>query len=221
MREINFRCSSLADIMTEPKTKAEGPLSRGAKTAIRNLAKQEIYGVEFTFSSKETQKGNEVEAESLALINRVRGLSLVKNTERRTLNGLTGEPDAVDLVRRVGHDVKSAWSLKTFNAFAEDCPDKTYEWQMRGYMALWDLDVWEVNYCMVETPEHLIGHEPIELHLVDHIPEHLRLTTWTIERDREIEARIFEKIEHAKAYYQECLLSFAKDHRTFKQLEAA
>lgn len=84
MPEIAFRASSIAKLMTEPKTKAEGPLSVGAKTYVRELAQQAIFGVEFTFSSKETEKGIEVEPESLALLNRVRGLSLVKNTERRT-----------------------------------------------------------------------------------------------------------------------------------------
>lgn len=221
MSDPLFRCSSLADIMTEPKTKAEGPLSKGAKTAIRTLAKQEIFGVEFTFTSRETEKGVEVEQEALDLVNRVRGLNLVKNTERRTKNGLTGEPDAIDLPRGTGHDIKNAWSIKTFNAFDVDCEDKTYEWQMRGYMALWDLDVWCVDYCLVDTPERLIGFEPIELHLVSHIPEHLRLTTWTIHRDPELEARIFEKISHATAYYYDCLREFDRGHQPFQMLEAA
>ena len=57
MREILIRCSSLGKIMTEPKTKTEGILSVGAKTYIRELAQQEILGVEFSFSSKETEKG--------------------------------------------------------------------------------------------------------------------------------------------------------------------
>lgn len=221
MSEIVFRCSSLADIMADPKTKAEGILSKGAKSAVRALAKQALYGVEFTFGSKETEKGAEVEPESLALLNRVRGLSLVKNTERRTRNGLTGEPDAVDLARGVGHDVKSAWSIKTFNAFEVDCEDKTYEWQMRGYMALWGLDQWEVNYCLVDTPERLIGYEDIQLHLVSHIPEHLRVTTWVIDRDAELEAKIFQKIDAATAYYYQCLRDFDRGHQPYRILEAA
>lgn len=221
MLDINFRASSIAKLMTEPKTKAEGPLSVGAKTYVRELAQQAIFGVEFTFSSKETEKGIEVEPESLALLNRVRGLSLAKNTERRTRNGLTGEPDAVDLSRRTGHDIKSSWSIKTFPGWQRDCEDKTYEWQMRAYMALWDLDQWEVNYCLVDTPERLIGYEPIELHLVGHIPEHLRVTTWTIHRDAELEAKIFEKIRAATDHYHECLREFDAGHQPYRILEAA
>lgn len=221
MPEIAFRASSIHRLMTEPKTKSEGPLSVGAKTYVRELAQQAIFGVEFTFSSKETEKGIEVEPESLALLNRVRGLSLAKNTERRTRDGLTGEPDAVDMARGVGHDLKSSWSVKTFPGWVRDCEDKTYEWQMRAYMALWDIDKWEVNYCLVDTPERLIGYEPLDLHLVGHIPEHLRVTTWLIERDHELESKIFEKIGHATAYYYECLREFDAGHQPYRVLEAA
>ncbi|WP_289241815.1 hypothetical protein [Delftia sp.] len=106
MREILFRCSSIGKLMAEPKTKAEGPLSVGAKTYIRELAQQEIFGVEFEFSSKETQKGLEVEDDSIALLNRVRGLALVKNTERKTNGLITGECDLFDVQRRRGHDLE-------------------------------------------------------------------------------------------------------------------
>lgn len=120
MREILIRCSSLGKIMTEPKTKTEGILSVGAKTYIRELAQQEILGVDFEFSSKETQKGIEVEDESIALLNRVRGLSLVKNTERKSNGLITGECDLYDTERKRGHDLKSSWSAKTFPGWVVD-----------------------------------------------------------------------------------------------------
>lgn len=213
MLDVVFRCSSIGKLMTEPKTKSEGPLSVGAKTYIRSLVAQEIFGVEFEFSSKQTTKGTEVEQESLEMLNRVRGLHLVKNPERRTRNGLTGECDAFDVARRCGHDVKSPWSLATFPAFVADAHDKLYEWQMRGYMALWDADIWEVNYCMVDTPDNLIGYESLELHLVSHIPEHLRVTTWVVERDAALERQIFEKLAHAKTYFLECIQEFDQQHQ--------
>ncbi|MFN3375502.1 MAG: hypothetical protein ACK40S_02975 [Burkholderiaceae bacterium] len=211
MHDVTFRCSSIAKLMTEPRTKAEGPLSVGAKTHVRELALQALFGVEFEFSSRETEKGLLVEDESIALVNRVYGLSLTKNTERRTRDGLTGEPDLVG--DGFGRDIKSAWSVKTYRAFAVDCEDKTYEWQARGYMALWDIDRWFIDYCLVDTPDHLVGYEPAQLHMVSHIPAHLRVTSWLIERDRKKEADIFDKIAHAKAYYTECLREFDQLHQ--------
>lgn len=212
MREILFRCSSIGKLMTEPKTLKEGPLSAGAKTYIRELAQQEIFGIEFEFSSKETEKGIEVEDESIALLNRVRGLSLAKNTTRRSNGFITGECDLFDPPRRRGHDLKSSWSAKTFPGWPDDCEDKIYEWQMRGYMMLWDADEWEVNYALVDTPDRLIGYEPLQLHVVSHIPEHLRLTTWLIERDLAKEAAIEAKVKAARDYYAEVIREFDRLH---------
>jgi hypothetical protein len=211
MRVVTFRCSSIGNLMTEPKAKAE-VLSVGAKSYIRQLVKEDIFGFDAEFSSKETEKGLRVEQESIDMLNRIRGLSLSKNTERRELNGLTGECDIFDLSRKCGHDIKSSWSLMTFPAFAEDCEDKLYEWQMRGYMALWDAEEWEVNYCIVDTPDDLLRHEPMQLHMVSHIPEYMRMTTWKLKRDPEKEKLIFEKIKHATKYYMECVNEFDKSH---------
>lgn len=93
---MKFRCSSLGKLMTEPRSKSEGPLSVGAKTYIRELAAQEIFGVEFEISSKQIEKGIEVEGDSIDLLNSVRGLSLVKNVERRSNDFITGECDLFD-----------------------------------------------------------------------------------------------------------------------------
>lgn len=220
MREVLIRCSSLGKIMTEPRSKTEGVLSVGAKTYIRELAQQEILGVDFEFSSKETQKGIEVEDESIALLNRVRGLSLAKNTERRSNGLITGECDLYDAERKRGHDLKSSWSAKTFPGWVADCEDKLYEWQMRGYMWLWDADEWEVNFALVDTPERLIGFEPLQMHVVSHIPEHMRLTSWTIQRDFAKERAIVEKVEAARDYYAQVIREFDQIHKS-PELETA
>jgi len=212
MRDILIRCSAIGKLMTEPKTKSEGPLSVGAKTHIRNLAAQEIFGVEFEVTSKEMEKGNLVEPDGIALLNRVRGLSLVKNTERRSNAWITGEADLFDATARRGHDLKCPWSVATFPITVVDCEDKLYEWQMRGYMWLWDADQWEVNYALISTPEHLIRYEPASMHFVEHIPEHLRLTTWTVTRDATKEAAMVEKIKAAREYYVEVIHEFARLH---------
>ena len=210
---MRFRCSSIGKIMTDPKTKTEGSLSVGAKTYIRQLAAQEIFGVDFEISSKHMEKGILVEQQSIDLLNRVRGLSLLKNTERKTNDYFTGECDLFDAGKKRGHDIKSSWSVATFPIAVIDCEDKLYEWQMRGYMALWDADEWEVNYCLVDTPDNLIGYEPMQMHLVDHIPERMRLTSWTIQRDKDKETAIFEKVQHARTYYAQVIAEFDTTHK--------
>jgi hypothetical protein len=80
-------------------------------------------------------------------------------------------------------------------------------------MALWDLDRWHGQYCLVDTPEDLIRFEPIQLHIVGHIPEHHRVTTWTVERDASIEAAIREKVRAARDYYAQVIEEFDRTHR--------
>lgn len=213
MSDIKFRCSSIGKLMTEPKTKAEGPLSVGAKTYIRSLAAQEIFGIDFEVSSKQMEKGLTVEQDSIDLLNRVRGLRLTKNAERKSNDFISGECDLFDATRKRGHDLKSSWSAATFPIAVVDCEDKLYDWQMRGYMWLWDASEWEVNYALVDTPEKLIGFEPMQMHLVSHIPENMRLTTWVIQRDADKEKMIEEKVRHARDYYAQVIQEFDRTHK--------
>lgn len=213
MRDFKLRASSVGKIMTNPRTKAEGILSVGAKTYLRELAKQEILGIEFEVSSKEMEKGIEVEPESIALLNRVRGLSLEKNTERRSNDWITGECDLYDAANHKGYDLKSSWSARTFPGWLPDCEDSIYEWQCRAYMWLWDADRWEVVYALVDTPERLIGYEPIQMHLVSHLPEHIRITGWEIEREPEKEKQMQERVEAAREYLQDCIRKFDELHK--------
>lgn len=213
MSDVLFRCSSLGRLMTEPKSAKDGPLSVGAKTYIRELAAQAIFGVDFEVSSKQMEKGIECEPAAIALLNSVRGLSLAKNTERRSNGWITGECDLYDAERRRGHDLKCSWSLATFPIALVDCEDKGYEWQMRGYMALWDAEEWEVDYAMVDTPDRLIGFDPLPMHIVGHIPEAHRLTSWIVKRDEAKEAAICTKVEAAREYYAQVIAEFDQTHQ--------
>ena len=215
MPNILFRASMIGRLMAEPRSKSEGPLSQGAKTAIRDLAAQHILGVDFDVSSKEMEKGVECEQDSIDLLNRVLGRSLMKNTERRSDGFISGECDLFDGPEREGFDLKTAWSAATFPILADDIGGSArtlYEWQARAYMALWDADRWSIAYALVNTPEHLVKFEPITLHFVDHIQEHMRLTIWTIERDAEKEKAMREKIIVAREYYAQVIAEFDATH---------
>ncbi len=221
MSEIFFRASSIARLMTEPKSKSDGLLSVGARTYIAELATQEIFGVDFFASSKAIEKGIECEEDSIALLNSVRGLSLRKNTERRSKNFITGECDLFDESAKRGHDIKTSWSIQTFPIIEKQAIDKTYEWQVRCYMALWDADEWEVNYCLVDTPDRLIGFEPMQLHVVSHLPEWMRVTTWTVKRDLDKEAAIYEKVKAANEYLKLVISEFDQTHTANQLLRKA
>jgi hypothetical protein len=216
MSALFFRASMIGKIMTEPRSKSDGPLSQGAKSAIRDMAAQSILAIDFEIAGKEIEKGNECEGESIALLNRVRGLALAKNTERRNDGYVTGECDLYDQARSEGYDLKTAWSAATFPILADDiggAQRALYEWQCRAYMALWDAKRWHVAYTLVNTPERLIRFEPVTMHFFDHIPEHMRLTVWTIERDAAKEAEMRAKVKHARVYFYEVLEEFTRTHK--------
>ena len=204
-----FRASSLGLIMTEPKSKDE-TLSAGAKTEIEKLAKQFVYGFDESISSKYMTKGIEVEDAAIELYNSVFFTSHVKNTERKTNDWITGECDIYSPSKVI--DIKSPWSLSTFPATAKTGADKLYEWQGRAYMWLYDVPSFEIAYCMVSTPENLIGYDDPALHYVDHIAPSLRVTRVVQERDLELEEKIKTKVEAANIYMDLMVKQIADEH---------
>jgi hypothetical protein len=85
---MKIRCSAIGKIMTNPKTKGES-LSQTTKTYLQELAVEEIYGIRKEFSSRYTDKGNEVEELSIALCNDVLNLGFIyKNEEHFRTIGL-------------------------------------------------------------------------------------------------------------------------------------
>lgn len=185
-------------------------LSAGAKTAVEKMAKEFVYGFTETFSSKYTDKGLLVEPDSLALYNSVFFSSHEKNTERKTNEWVTGECDI--FTGRKIIDLKSSWSLLTFPATSASGRDSAYEWQLRAYMMLWDVDTSEIAYCLVDTPEELIGFDPVEIHQVSHINPVLRVTRVAVEREEALEERIKVKVEAARRYLDEVVQRIAEEH---------
>lgn len=206
---FRIRCSSLSKIMTEPKSKDEA-LSVGAKTYVEELAKQFVYNFEKDVTAKEMEKGLIVEQQCIDLLNEVLFTNFVKNTERRTNDWLTGECDI--FTGRKIHDIKAPWSLATFPATVFAGRDKDYEWQLRGYMMLWDVDDSEIDYCLVSTPDELIRFEPEALHYVDHIDPMLRVTRVPYKRDKALEGKIKQKVDAAREYFDQVVQTIAEEH---------
>lgn len=207
---IKIRASALGDIMTDPKEKGE-ILSKGAKTVLEKMAKEFVYGYNEVITGKYMDKGIIVENQSIALYNSVFFTNYEKNTERRTNDWVTGECDIYVPGEKI-IDIKSSWSLPTFPATAAAGVDKGYEWQLRAYMMLWNVDSAEIAYCMVNTPDELIKYEQEELHFVDHIDEALRVTIVQYERDMTLEDKIKVKVGAARIYLQNVVEQIKKQH---------
>jgi len=190
-------------------------LSAGGKTHVRELLREAVYGFEpADIETRPILKGRQVEEPvCIPMLARLTGRPLAKNTERRSNGLITGECDVWDAPLRHGRDVKAPYSMATMPIVLADCYDSDYEWQMQGYNILWDALQWSVDYLLVSTPDELVGYEPPSLHYVDHIPEHLRWTTWLVQRDRAVESLIVDKVLAARRYYRKVLNDFDRTHQ--------
>lgn len=202
------RCSALPKLMTSPKKGVIG-LSETAKEIIQDQVRSEYYGVRKEIYTKPMQKGIECEQQSIDLLNLVFFADYVKNTEKRSNEWISGECDIYDKQSSLIRDIKTSWSMYTFPLFDDKCD---YEWQMRGYMMLWDCDTASVDFCLVDTPEHLIGYEQRDIHIVNHIDPFKRVKSFVFERDLDKEQQIIERCEQAVEHYQQlrqklCLLN--------------
>ena len=196
-----IRCSSLGKIMTNSRSKTD-PLSKTCKSEIRSLVKQKLYGYNTDISSKYLTKGIQLEDKSIELYNEVFFTNHIKNNVRLSNDWITGECDikADDLII----DIKTSWSAETFPATEEEINNKDHEWQLRGYMMLYNKPFSELAYCLVETPEELLQYETnLTPHLVEGVDADLRVTVKKFERDLELENQIIERIELCNEYEQE------------------
>ena len=168
--ETLIRCSSLGNLMTEPKEKSAkeaGELSKTAKTHLKNVYIQEKYGREKDIVTKQMKKGIEVEEDSITLLSRVQKKMLFKNERRLSNKFITGLPDifegeSIDKAHSIT-DIKSSYDLFTFLSNVGESLDSSYYYQLQGYMALSGASVAYIAYCLVNTPDHIIDGEKYRL----------------------------------------------------------
>jgi len=201
--------SSIGKIMTEPKSKTE-VLSVGAKTYLKEIAREIAYGFRGDLDNKYLRKGIQCENDSIVLLNQVYFKSYKKHVGRVETDLLSGECDI--LASSYVRDVKTSWSLETFPALIEDAENKLYEWQGRAYMHLYDRPEFRLDFCMVTTPEEMRKYESPNVHEVDHIPPELRVTTVIYMRDMELEEKMLEKCRAAQIYIEEVKQRILSDH---------
>ena len=198
---MKWHPSSLGKLMTTPKSKTEN-LSQGAKTYIRQVAKQDFFGYRVELDNKYINKGKDQEQDSIDLLNAVRFTKYHKNIFRLEDEYLTGECDILADDRVI--DVKTSWNLETWPATPGEAHDNDYEWQGRAYLMLYEREIFELVFCLVTTKDEFLNQwEQIDLHRVDHIAPEKRITSVIYERDLEKEELIREKLIFANEYYSQ------------------
>jgi hypothetical protein len=209
--------------MTSPKLKGEA-LSHTTKSYLQELAISEVYGIKKEFSSRYTDKGNEVEELSISLCNDVLETGfLYKNEDHFTNDWITGTPDVN--TNEILLDVKSSWDATTFPFFETELKNKDYFYQLHGYMWLTGKTEALLCYCLIDTPLQIVEDEIrrehwkaslIEensdlrdfvqaKHTFGHIPKEKRVKTFKIAKDDIIIEAIKTRIEECREYYDQLI----------------
>lgn len=116
-----LRCSSIGQVMGQPKLKADKEAGNLSQTAKSFLLKEYIrvkYGRKYDIKSKYLKKGLAVEEDNITLYSRLKKKFFKKNTERLSNEWIEGEPDLFEgeiiLVALCIIDLKSSWDIFTF-----------------------------------------------------------------------------------------------------------
>lgn len=221
--EFKIRCSAIGQIMTNSRSKSES-LSQTTKTYCQTWLKEQLYKTKKEFSSKQTEKGNIMEDESIDFISDQLGYGmLLKNETFYDDEFMKGTPDLV-LANEI-IDVKNSWDCFTFPIFENDVPNKSYWWQLQGYMSLTGRDKAKLIYVLSNTPDNLIereayywsknnGYEELdndvflkfhERMTYDDIPDNLKIKVFEIERDNSAIEKINSRVLECREYINNLL----------------
>ena len=150
MDNLIFRCHSLGDLMG-----VKGLGLTGEKRAIHSYIEM-FENRTSEIKSKYLEKGIFNESEAITLVNDVLQSNFTKNEVRMANDLITGECDIEDSNEIV--DVKCSWDRFTFlDSFSGG--GKNYEWQLRGYMQLYEKPKASVIYCLTDKPDHMMLQE--------------------------------------------------------------
>lgn len=160
--EIKFRCSSLGHIMTEPKSKSE-VLSETCKTHLVDVFVSAKYNRHSEINAKMLDKGNEVEEDSITTVSRITKTFFKKNEEMLENKFIKGTPDlfkGIEILKAdIIRDTKSSWDAYTFFRAKYKKLSDQYRWQVLGYLDLSEATEGYVDYCLNNTPYHLVEGE--------------------------------------------------------------
>ena len=204
-----FRCSSLHKLIGDGRSKA-AVISDTAKSAIRDIVKEDLYGFRSFTGNQYTAKGNLLEDLAIEMSGKMRFRNYQKHVGRVENELITGECDVLDLERKLIIDTKVTWDIGTHPFFQDEAMEKVkkagYDVQMQAYMWLYDCDVANIDFWLFPCPPELLKDwDDIDqlVHLVEKIDIRERKTTVTIERDEAVIQKIKDKIPHCQNYYEQ------------------
>jgi len=201
MKEFKIRASAVGNIMTNSRSKSN-PLSKTTETYLQEWMKEQIYGGQKFTGNKYTEKGLQVEDESIDYISEHLGYGfLLKNDMKYENEFMTGTPDVIH--DGVVIDMKNSWDHWTFPIFEKSVPTKDYYWQLQAYMALCNLDKAKLIYTLMDTPEDLLNAWTDVPYSYEELDSKYRIKVFEIERNDEDIQKIYDRVKECRTYLEE------------------
>lgn len=163
--KVKFRASSWGNLLTESKDKKG--LGLVCQKELIKIYNMEMYGRKKDITTKQMDKGTQVEPESIQLVSKVEGKLYFKNEQRLENDFFTGHLDiyageSVFNAEEV-NDIKSSWELDTFTPKLIETADKGYEAQLNVYYDLTNAPGGNLFYCLVSAPFGIVESEKKKL----------------------------------------------------------
>jgi hypothetical protein len=214
--------------MTEPKLKADkeaGNLSETAKAELVKIYNFEKYGRRTEITNKYMDKGILAENDSIGMLSRLDDQSYSKNEEEYENDYIKGTPDVATISLVI--DIKTSWSLDTFQSYRHKEVNRDHYYQILGYMALTGAKYGQICYCLTNTPESVLNGEKYSLlrrmdvvteedpryvraiselefnHTFDDIPINERVITVQYDFDYNEIIKVYEKVKKARIWLQD------------------
>ena len=196
--QFKIRCSAIGQIMANSRSKTE-VLSKTTQSYVQDWMKEQIYGGQKFTGNKYTEKGLEMEDESIDYFSEELGLGfLAKNTVKYQNEFMTGTPDLIH--NGVIIDMKNSWDHWTFPLFEDKIPTKDYYWQLQGYMALTTLKKAKLVYTLMETPTDLLNQWTDVPYEYDNLEAKYRIKVFEVERNDDDIQKIYDRVEECRDY---------------------
>ena len=216
--------------------KRDAPFKLGetAKSFISEMWLEKEHGYREPMESQETLKGKLCEQDSVRLVSKKFPAEFRRINKQNFKNAFfTGTPDIIlESINKI-EDVKTCWSIKTYNKVKD--LDPLYFGQGQIYMDILS-EVYgkpfydfAVHYCLVDTPPQMVSDlksrffykygndtenehyleacEQIDRnHVVSHLPVNVRIKTFEFERNKKYIAELKRRIPAAREFYKSQVL---------------
>lgn len=217
--QFKIRCSSLDEFLKNGRNKET--FGETAKSLILKMAMELCYNTRLGFTgSKQTEKGNLLENDSIELLNCYAIESYTKNEVRFTNECITGCPDIIDVEKSCVIDIKTSYTLDSFykERFGKGAD---YTNQLRGYLFLLGADYGFTCHTLLNTPKELWKFGDNEsMHNYDHIPASDRIIISNmVKRDTEWEEALVARHQVATQLFLNYIDDFMSVGRHIPSLE--